>query len=310
MKTCLLCVLLLAGGSISAQTAAELSDKAVDEVQKNNHKLALKYIDQAIALEPEQIDHYLVKATIQAVDGDFEGTFSTFSRAESLDPEYSRTYQERAHILDLLDMNKEALEDYDNAVRYAENDTLLASYLCNRSIPKKKMRDFDGALDDLLASYRIDSTSTATLSNLAMVYDEFGDWELALSYLFKALEINPEMVEACSNVGFIYQNHGEHHKAIEYFDKSLAIDENPYGYNNRAYSKLQLGDLKGALKDIERSLEMYPRNSYAYRNRALVYLAGKKTKKACEDLQKAVELGFTERYGPEVEQLIRENCNW
>lgn len=88
---------------------------------------------------------------------------------------------------------------------------------------------------------------------------------------------------------------------------TLEPDE-PLSYNNRAYNKYKLGDLKGALADVEKSIRLYPTNSYAFRNRALIYIAMKKNANACQDINKALELGFTTMYGDQVEKLKEEHC--
>ncbi|NML39719.1 tetratricopeptide repeat protein [Chitinophaga sp. G-6-1-13] len=74
------------------------------------------------------------------------------------------------------------------------------------------------------------------------------------------------------------------------------------------HAKYQLKDLKNALKDIQRSVALDPKNSYAYRNRALVYLAMKQPDKACEDLHRAINLGYTTMYGDDVQQLLEKHC--
>ena len=79
-------------------------------------------------------------------------------------------------------------------------------------------------------------------------------------------------------------------------------------YNNRGYAKYKLKDYKSALKDITRSIDLYPANSYAFRNRALVYLSLDKKEKACENLQKAIDLGYSGMYGNDVEELLKKNC--
>ncbi|MEL6254371.1 MAG: hypothetical protein AAFR87_20350 [Bacteroidota bacterium] len=79
-------------------------------------------------------------------------------------------------------------------------------------------------------------------------------------------------------------------------------------FSNRSFSRLKVGDLKGAMKDVEKSLKLYSGNSYAYRNRTHIYLEMGKRDKACEDLFEAEKQGFSKIYGPEVQKLIIFNC--
>lgn len=69
-----------------------------------------------------------------------------------------------------------------------------------------------------------------------------------------------------------------------------------------------MGDLKGALADVNKSIKLYPANSYAFRNRALIYIEMNKIKKACEDLQAAIDKGFVQSYGQEVIELQKKHC--
>jgi Tfp pilus assembly protein PilF len=129
-------------------------------------------------------------------------------------------------------------------------------------------------------------------------------------YLNKAIEIDSAYYPAYANIGFKYQEMGQHEKAIEYYDMvlSFAPDE-PLGYSNRSYNRMKVGDLKGAMKDIEKSLKLYPSNPYAYKVRALIYIESEKIDKACEDLQTALDKGYTITFGNEVLDLQKQYCN-
>lgn len=97
--------------------------------------------------------------------------------------------------------------------------------------------------------------------------------------------------------------------ALEYNNKVIELDKDqPLAFNNRGYVKYKLNDLKGAMQDVNHSLELYPSNSFAYKNRALIFIALKQMNFACEDLQKAISLGFTSMYGDEVQKLLEKYC--
>ena len=69
-----------------------------------------------------------------------------------------------------------------------------------------------------------------------------------------------------------------------------------------------LGDLNGAMNDINKSLSIFPKNSYAYKNKALVLIAQNKNSAACKELQKAIELHYTEDYDDDVIDLMKKHC--
>ncbi len=124
------------------------------------------------------------------------------------------------------------------------------------------------------------------------------------------MEIDPKFFAGYTNLGFAYQSMEKYEKSIECFNKALGIQtEDPVTLNNRSYSKMKLGDLKGAMEDVNLSIALMPGNSYAYRNRAMIYISMGKKDKACVDIKTAIEKGFTEAYGNSIMDLMNENCN-
>ncbi len=291
------------------QTAADHAKNADAEADKENFKNALKEIERAIEIEPGSAVFQCRRADFLLNLGRVEDAFHAYTESIKLDEHYSMAYNGRAIIEEAAGVFDAAIVDFERAAENAENDTMRFAYITNVAAAQVRVRDFQGAYESLMDAYRFDSTDVAMLNNLATVCDELGQQDLALKYLFRVLKLDPEMYGANINIGFIYQNMNRHKEAIIYFDEALAhMPDDPLAYNNRAYSKLQLKDLKGAMSDVEKSIKIYPSNSYAYKNRALIYFAQGKNDKACADLQLAIEKGFTAQYGPEVEELLRKKC--
>ena len=87
------------------------------------------------------------------------------------------------------------------------------------------------------------------------------------------------------------------------------VPNEPLGYSNRAYNKMMIEDLDGALLDINKSISIYPENSYAYMVRALILIEKKELIRACLDISKSLDEGFTEMYGERVKELKKTYCN-
>ena len=69
-----------------------------------------------------------------------------------------------------------------------------------------------------------------------------------------------------------------------------------------------IGDIKGAYKDVKKSIEIDNTNSYAFKNLAKICLKDGKNKDACVNLKKAIDLGYADSYDDEVDILLKENC--
>jgi tetratricopeptide (TPR) repeat protein len=114
---------------------------------------------------------------------------------------------------------------------------------------------------------------------------------------------------ACQNIGYFSMNKEKYDTALVYFNRALSI--NPklgLTYNNRGFLEYKMGNNREALKDINTSLKLDKTNAFAYKNRALISIAEGRMEDACADLIKARSLGYAEKYGNEVNQLIQQNC--
>jgi tetratricopeptide (TPR) repeat protein len=309
MKTLLILLSISIAGINYSQTVEEYELKSSDYFLKEDFKNALKAIDNAIEMDMTVNYYHAVRAQCLLQLGKVEESLNAYSRGIILFPKSSQLYDERGLLYTRLRMSAEAIDDYNNAVKYAQNDTSKFIIINNRAAAKMAWRDFEGAYDDLMQSYNFDSTDIAVLVNLGAMCDEVGKGDETLKYLLKAVEIDPTFSAPYGNIGYKYQNMGEYEEAIKYYNKVLELDpDEPLGYSNRSFNLYKLGKLKAAMKDINKSIDIYPANSYAYKVRAMIQIANEKDKKACEDLNTAIELGYTQQYGEEVQQLINANC--
>jgi Flp pilus assembly protein TadD len=91
--------------------------------------------------------------------------------------------------------------------------------------------------------------------------------------------------------------------------RAISLDPNfAYAYNNRGYARLMLGDLNSAYDDINTSIRLEKANSYAYRNLGLYYLKTGRKNEACQEFNKAIKFGFRDKFGEEVDNLLKVNC--
>jgi len=94
------------------------------------------------------------------------------------------------------------------------------------------------------------------------------------------------------NRGIVYFRKGDLKQAITEYNKSIQV--NPYHanvYYNRACAYSDLGDHNQAIIDYNKALENNPDYAEAYNNRAVEYLYQKDYRRAQEDVYKAQALG-------------------
>lgn len=117
------------------------------------------------------------------------------------------------------------------------------------------------------------------------------DIELVIDACQKLLLEQPKNLLVLNNLGYAMILSENYKEAIGFFNKAVAIDSFfDYPFNNRGFCKLQLGDLEGALVDMETAWEMNSENSYVWRNLGIYYLVVNELDKSLEYLEKAMEM--------------------
>jgi tetratricopeptide (TPR) repeat protein len=96
--------------------------------------------------------------------------------------------------------------------------------------------------------------------NRAMIYDGLNEKEAAIKDYSTALNYDPGLeLKALSNRAVLYLETEKFAEAKNDLDKLISIDSwNHMYYYNRAYSKLQLNDIKGAIDDYRTVLKLNP----------------------------------------------------
>jgi tetratricopeptide (TPR) repeat protein len=142
---------------------------------------------------------------------------------------------------------------------------------------------------------------------LSFMYDEIGEYQKVEEILQKSLTKEPDNDELLNSMGFNLYRQGRYTEAVPYYEK--AIQANPsfaYPYDNLGFVKHKLGQTAEAFTLIDQSLELDKGNSYAYMFKGRIYLDQGNKPLALEQFQLALRYGFTETYGEEVVELIRQ----
>lgn len=308
-KIILLAIIAFVHINLIAQDSTKTYQKATEYFYKKEYAKTIKELNKLLISDSNNTEFLFLKANALNELNQFESAYNLYSKIILIDSNDIIAINQRGLLLSTIKEFEASIQDFDKALSIKSSDSLRITLLVNRGSVKAATRDFDGSYNDYLAAYKLDTLNIATLNNLAVVCDETGRGNETLKYLYKVVDINPKFVGSYCNIGFKYQGMDNHKKAIEFFDKALQIEKNqPLALNNRGFSKYKLGDLKGALADVNKSILYYPANSFAFKNRALIYIAMYDVIKACEDLHTSIKMGFTEMYGKEVMDLIETNC--
>lgn len=301
---------LLSALSLVANAQIEgLETKVYDLIEANKTDKAIKLLEQQRNSTPKEAEVYFLLGQCYYFQGDGQNAFENFTQAISLKNDYSAAFYERGNLYIDIQMFEEAKLDYEECIAIAENDSMallgkrgLANYYLHN-------RDFTTSVSLLEEVLEVEPEDLAALNNIAIALEDLGRMDEAIDYLKKVVIIQEDFAPAYINLGFQLSHVGRYEEALDYFNTAEKISKNdPYLLSNRAFVYYKMEDYSKALKDVNASLEKFSSNAYAYKNRALIYLAMGDDLKACEDLYKAKAYNFTQVYGNEVLDLIRDHC--
>jgi len=321
MKYLLFLLSLLSTGTIFSQTYDEFLQIGLD-YQRKDPQRALEALDKAIALEPNYTITYSIKATILRNQQDYRGAIDEISKAINIEPQNPNLYIERSEYKSTFavqlkleskpyfDMYAEKINDLTKAIEFDDPKTYNNYYegywsnklycFYERAEVKRELNDYRGAISDYSECIKLDPNNSLFYYHKAQSKESLKDFSGAIADLTEAILRHPKQ-------GLNIKN--EYSQKYKYYNLMDA-------YGCRAKLKWQLNDLRGAISDYDKIIEVYDSeiNNYnilhpywdksmAYFERGFVKIKLGRKDEGCLDLSTAGELGMKSAY-----YYIKEYC--
>jgi len=245
---------------------------------------------KVILLRPDQSYAYQERARARRGARDYTGAMEDFEKALELNPDRHWLLKELGELcLETHDV-EQALAYYQRcaAANCTPEDLFRLAELLER------FRDYDGATQVYDRILREDSQALHTAEALlhrAAVHQKTGDFQGARADITTALERDTSNTEAYLREGDLLTQMGAFEAAAESFDKaaerSLRIPSVP---SYRSILKHRLGDISGALEEMNVALSFAPAQSGLYLQRSEVRLSATDAAGALSDCLKALAL--------------------
>jgi len=215
--------------------------------------LARKHFEKEILHNPNVSEAYyyigLIKSNTNSVDG-----LEDFSKAIQLQADYDEAYDARANCKSVKGDLSGALIDLNTAINIDSNKS---NYFLDRSEVKVTLGDFTGGINDAKKALKLDPmTPSAVFGVLAKGYAGIENYTEALKYATEFIQFEqfPSSYIVRGDIKFAMKNFNG---ALEDFEKGNDPDlDGGYTYIKIAETKLQLADIAGACKAIDKALEL------------------------------------------------------
>jgi len=154
-------------------------------------------------------------------------------------------------------LEEKALADFRMAISQNTKRAEVYEYM---GVIMLSRNDLKGALKLLDISIKIDPVKGRSYFNRAIVHDQLNLKEEAIRDYDMALKMNPELtLDVLRNRSVLFLETGKYEKALTDLDGLVKIDGKDFSnYYNRAFVKVMLKDMKGAVEDYRMVLKLNP----------------------------------------------------
>lgn len=212
-----------------------MADSAIQAMQvreRRNWMIHLLYIRQetseCIKLIEEQLREcqglceyaLYVKGHICRGNGELQESLALFQAAAMISPRNLANLKQVGRGLYLLGKHKAAIEVFEEARGYCDEDWELCHHIGLCYMYLKQNAEAESFFKKANLIQRHDNTYL----QLGKLYTMQEQYEMAIETYLEALEFSPENPELLTTVGLLYLRIGENYKAFDYLGNSLTLD--------------------------------------------------------------------------------------
>ena len=203
-----------------------------------------------------------------------------------------------------------AIEDFNKAIEFNPNIVNIYYYRANA---KYDNNNLESAIMDYYKMLELNSNNNLMNNENYSAYKRIGHAKYDLKDFTGAVVAFSEAIDIMNICSVSYYNRALSKKelkdlrgALEDFKKAIRYNfyEIEYAYFNSGLIRYELKDYSGAIEDFNNAIEYSPKISDFYIKRAFAKLKLSQKDGACLDFSKAGELGNTEAYNE-----IKKHCN-
>ncbi len=256
-----------------------------------DYESSLKDLDNALKLEPKNIDYLLRKAKVLSSGmGKADDALKVIKKVLRINKNCCLAYEDMGHIyLEIVRNYKLAVENFTNAMKYCEDTLAKAEIQFYRAKTYIEMKIYNLALKDFDKAGMILPDDVRLRLGRGFVFEAMKRFSEALVEYHKALEIDPLNSDTIHSIINVYYGMENLTELVEFCDDILNLDPGYiYVMCEKANAMISLGYAEEAVKFIEES-EIYVteyRHNYISK-RAIIYHKAGYYKKSNEDLKYA-----------------------
>ncbi len=269
-----------------------LVNRGVLRIKQERHEDAITDLKEAVKLKPTEYQAYVNLAQAYRRLMQFDRALEQLDIAIKHDSSHSHLYRLRARLHLERNELKEALADFDNALKHDDGDSALRvdDYVERARL---LMRDgkYAAALEGLDAALTLRKEHSLALRLKAESLFHLRQFEDVVAAFDAYLEFGKPLESVYRGRGLAMSELGKYPGAIEDFTKALELKPTSEVQAFRGWMHVMCDALKLAERDFEVAIELNPQNADAFTGRGFVRALSKKSPQALADAEQALALG-------------------
>jgi tetratricopeptide (TPR) repeat protein len=218
-------------------------------LDNQNAQKSKKAIELASAQHPGSTVFMVKKARYLVLVNKAEDALDLLDQVAKIDPTNTDIYMLKGSIYSGLKKYKEAISEYNKAIRYAGD---LEEVYTSIAYEYENAGDYINAIRHLKKVLEINPDNEPAIFELSFCFEITNQVEQGSEFLAAFLDKNPYNKVAWFNLGICYNNLELYEKAIESYEFAIAIDESfSSAYFNLANSYANLGEYRLAIKNYK-----------------------------------------------------------
>ena len=255
---------------------------------RGEYKLALKYFDRAIELDPQYKSAIANRGRVYRSMREYDRSVQDFSKLIELNPKNAEAFAGRGETYRLMESYGDALKDFDRAIELSPKYEFA---LISRGQVYQEIGQYDKALKDFNYAIELDPKDFDLIIYRGRVYRSIKQYENALQDFKNIIKQDPKNAEAFAGRGETYRLMESYGDALKDFDRAIELVPK-YGWAiaQRGYVYLLIGQYDDTLKDLDYAIKLDSEDDFSFYYRALAYLALHQDDRAKSDLATAIHL--------------------
>ncbi len=267
-----------------------LYNLSIDLTKKELAAEALKHLNEALILNPDNVRAHNNIGNILAKSGNFEEAKRHFLNVLQIDSNHAEARNNLANALICQGRISAGITQY---LKLLEINPQFADAHDNLGLAYASLRQYDKAIQHLRLALKINPENKKTKNNLEKIKQLKAISAKTCDELLERVRLNPEDPQPHYNLGVFYQKQHKLQQAMDQYQTVLSLDP---GFTDAMYNMAIIYALKNEYNEsitwFNKILQFKPDSPAVCYNIACIYARQNKQNKAVLWLKRAVGMGY------------------